>query len=154
MAKKAKKTTTPVTTIYTSENCGYCTTMKAKFNEKEVKFVEKERSEHVSEWGEISRLTGLPTFPTLEFNGNYYVPGRDFHSPDQIVDYIKDWSSDDEISQSNDVKLLEAFKTLTFTLNMSLNRLQQSFSTLEQKVTSIIEPSTQETPQDVNKSND
>ena len=36
MAKKAKKTTAnkPKVTIYTNENCGYCTTMKEKFNEK------------------------------------------------------------------------------------------------------------------------
>ena len=141
-------------TIYISKNCGYCTTIKEKFDEKEVKFTEKEISEHNGEWNEVSRLTGLPTTPTIEFNNNYYIPGRDFQNPDQIINYIKNWDVKNESSQSNDVKLLEAFKTLTFTLNMSLNRLQQSFSTLEQKVTSIIEPSTQETPQDVNKSTD
>mgnify|MGYP003142575887 CR=1 FL=1 len=130
----AKKTTTPVTTIYTNENCGYCKTMKDKFNEKEVKFIEKERSKNISEWNEVSRLTGLPTFPTLEFNGGYYIPGRDFNNPDQIVDYIKEWNSDDNLKQNSDIVLLEAFKTLTFTLTMSLNRLQQELQQIKQQI--------------------
>ena len=34
-------------TIYTNANCGYCTTIKNKFKEKEVEFVEKERAEYL-----------------------------------------------------------------------------------------------------------
>ena len=141
-------------TIYISKNCGYCTTIKEKFDEKEVKFTEKEISEHNGEWNEVSRLTGLPTTPTIEFNNNYYIPGRDFNSPDQIVDYIKEWDVKNESNQSNDVKLLEAFKTLTFTLNMSLGRLQGDLHRLAQQEYTItkVQP-TNPTPQDVNKSN-
>jgi len=144
MAKKANKTTTPKVTIYTSENCGYCTTTKEKFNEKSVKFTEKEKLEYNSEWNEVNRLTGLPTFPTIEFNGNYYIPGRDFQNPDQIVDYIKAWDSNNEINHSDNVRLLEAFKTLTFTLNMSLNRLQQNIQELKQQITAITPPKVEE----------
>ena len=121
-------------TIYISKNCGYCTTIKEKFNEKKVKFKEKEISEHNGEWNEVSRLTGLPTTPTIEFNNNYYIPGRDFNSPDQIVDYIKDWDVKNESNQSNHVKLLEAFKTLTFTLNRSLSVIQQNLQQIKQKL--------------------
>ena len=147
MAKKA--------TIYTSKNCGYCTTIKEKFNEKEVKFTEKEISEHNGEWNEVSRLTGLPTTPTIEFNNNYYIPGRDFNSPDQIVDYIKEWDVKNESNQSNDVKLLEAFKTLTFTLNRSFGRLQQDLQQLKQQEYTITKTQiNNQNPQDVNKSTD
>ena len=142
-------------TIYISKNCGYCTTIKEKFDEKEVKFTEKEISEHNGEWNEVSRLTGLPTTPTIKFNSNYYIPGRDFQNPDQIVDYIKDWDVKNESDQFNDVKLLEAFKTLTYTLNMSLGRLQGDLQRLAQQEYTIkkaqpINPN----PQDVNKSTD
>ena len=140
-------------TIYISKNCGYCTTIKENFNEKEVKFTEKEISEHNGEWNEVSRLTGLPTTPTIEFNNNYYIPGRDFQNPDQIVDYIKDWDVKNESDQFNDVKLLEAFKTLTFTLNMSLSKLQRDLQQFNQQeyIIKKAQP-TNPTPQDVNKS--
>ena len=131
MAKKETKA--PTTIIYTNENCGYCTTMKEKFNEKGVKFVEKERSEYLNEWREVNKLTGLMSFPTLEFNGDYYVPGRDFQSPDQIVDYIKDWDPNSLPKQANDI-LLEAFKTLTFTFGTALNRLQQELQQIKQQL--------------------
>ena len=140
-------------TIYISKNCGYCTTIKEKFNEKEVKFTEKDTKEYNNEWNEVIRLTGLPTTPTIEFNNNYYIPGRDFNSPDQIVDYIKDWDAKNESDQSNDVKLLEAFKTLTYTLNMSLSRLQGDLHRLAQQEYTITKAQpTNTTPQDVNKS--
>ena len=103
------------------------------FKEKEVEFIEKEREQHLNEWNEVSRLTGLPTFPTIEFNGDYYIPGRDFNTPDQIVDYIKEWDPNDKIDQPSDIKLLEAFKTLTFTLNRSLSRMQQDLQQLKQQ---------------------
>ena len=106
-------------TIYTSENCGYCTTIKDKFKENDLEFIEKERSEYINEWNIVSRLTGVPSFPTIEFNGDYYVPGRDYNAPEQIINHIKNWDENAELSVSNDVKLLEAFKTLTFSLNRS-----------------------------------
>ena len=139
MAKKAKKTTTPVTTIYTNENCGYCTTMKAKFNEKEVKFVEKERSEHVSEWGEISRLTGLPTFPTLEFNGNYYVPGRDFQNPQQSIGAIKILADPDLIHPSSERLMLEMMKTQYSTMKKSIQQLNRQITPITKIMNQLIE---------------
>ena len=151
MAKK----TTPKAIIYTSKSCGYCTTTKDKFNEKEVEFIEKESSEYVNEWNEVSRLTGLPTFPTIKFNNDYYIPGRDFNNPDQIVDYIKEWDSDNEIKQSNDIRLLEAFKTLTFTLNRSFIRLQQDLEQLKNQEYTVTKTQVNnQNPQNVNKSTD
>ena len=156
MAKKTTTTTSkPIVTIYTNKNCGYCTTTKDKFSEKEVEFIEKESSEYANEWNEVSRLTGLPTFPTIKFNNEYYIPGRDFNNPDQIVDYIKEWDSNNEIKQSNDVKLLEAFKTLTFTLNRSFARLQQDLEQLKnQEYTITKTQENNQNPQNVNKSTD
>ena len=120
-------------TIYTNANCGYCTTIKNKFKEKEVEFVEKERAEYTTEWMQVSRLTGLPTFPTIEFNGNYYVPGRDYNNPDQIEDHIKHFYNDMDGDYPNDIKLLEAVKTLTYTLTSAFTRLNQDLQQLKQQ---------------------
>ena len=153
MAKKTTTTSKPIVTIYISENCGYCGTIKDKFNEKEVEFVEKEISKYNNEWNEVARLTGLPSTPTIEFNGNYYIPGRDFNNPDQIVDYIKEWDSNDEIDQLNDVKLLEAFKTLTFTLNRSFSRLQQDLDQLKNQEYTVTKTQVNnQNPRNVNQS--
>ena len=121
-------------TIYTSENCGYCTTIKDKFKENDLEFIEKERSEYINEWNIVSRLTGVPSFPTIEFNGDYYVPGRDYNAPEQIINHIKNWDENAELSVSNDVKLLEAFKTLTFTLNRSFSGLRQELQQIKTKL--------------------
>ena len=121
-------------TIYTSENCGYCTTIKDKFKENDLEFIEKERSEYINEWMQVSKLTGVPSFPTIEFNGDYYVPGRDYNAPEQIINHIKNWDENAELSVSNDVKLLEAFKTLTFTLNRSFSGLRQELQQIKTKL--------------------
>ena len=122
-------------TIYTSKTCGYCTTLKQKFKEKEIEFTEKSIDEYKSEWNQVVELTGLPTTPTIEFNANYYVPGRDFQNPEQLTDYIKSLDSlTTDVEYSNDKRLLEAFKTLTFTLRTSLNRLQQDLTQIKQKL--------------------
>ena len=121
-------------TIYTSENCGYCTTIKDKFKENDLEFIEKERSEYINEWMQVSKLTGVPSFPTIEVNGDYYVPGRDYNAPEQIINHIKNWDENAELSVSNDVKLLEAFKTLTFTLNRSFSGLRQELQQIKTKL--------------------
>ena len=121
-------------TIYTSENCGYCTTIKDKFKENDLEFIEKERSEYINEWMQVSKLTGVPSFPTIEFNGDYYVPGRDYNAPEQIINHIKNWDKDAELNISNDIKLLEAFKTLTFTLNRSFSGLRQELQQIKTKL--------------------
>ena len=158
MAKKAKKTTTPIAIIYTNKCCGYCGTTKEKFDEEKVEFIEKDTNDFSNEWNEVARLTGLPTFPTIKFNGNYYIPGRDFQNPEQIVEYIKNWNSENEIGQDINVRLLEAFKTLAFTLNRSLNRLQGDLQQLSQQEYTVtkaqVKKEWQPNPPHVNESTD
>ena len=122
-------------TIYTAKTCGYCTTLKDKFKESEIEFIDKSIDEYKSEWDQVAMLTGLPTTPTIKFNDDYYVPGRDFQNPEQLTNYIKSFdSSAIDVEYSNDKRLLEAFKTLTFTLRTSLNRLQQDLTQIKQKL--------------------
>ena len=106
--------------IYTGSTCGACKQMKDLLDKKEIKYTEKEIDKHQEEWNKIVQLTGLGSFPTL--------PGRDFQNPQQFVEWLKtaDLNAED---YPLDMKIFEAFKTLTYSMNTALTRI---FQQLEQ----------------------
>ena len=69
-------------TIYTNETCPYCKTIKEKLEEENIKFTEKDVLKFANEWSSISELTGMPQLPTLVFDKEYYIPGRDYFNPE------------------------------------------------------------------------
>ena len=114
--------------IYTGSTCGACKQMKDLLDKKEIKYTEKEIDKHQEEWNKIVQLTGLGSFPTLNIGNNFYLPGRDFQNPQQFVEWLKtaDLNAED---YPLDMKIFEAFKTLTYSMNTALTRI---FQQLEQ----------------------
>ena len=72
--------------IYTNETCPYCKQIKEKFNEKNIEFENRITKDYTEEWQSVTNLTGMPTVPTVKYNGEYFVPGRDFPNPDRLID--------------------------------------------------------------------
>ena len=62
--------------IYTNTTCPYCKNIKDLFEKENIEFEERNTSEHQDEWGAILRLTGTPSVPTIEYQGEYFSPGR------------------------------------------------------------------------------
>ena len=113
--------------VYTNSTCGACKVMKETLNKEKIKFVEKLITKHQEEWNLVTYVTGLSMFPTVNIGKEYLIPGRDYHQPQQVVEYLKNI---DEISKYNDeTRLIQAFKTLTFSVN---NGFQRMFQLLEQ----------------------
>ena len=118
--------------VYTNSTCGHCAQLKKALQEANIKFIEKEASKNQKEWGLTQMITGLGMFPTVKAGDNYLVPGRDFNTPEQAVQKLQNIEDLDKLS--NDVKLLEAFKTLTFSINNGFQRMFQQLNELQTKL--------------------
>ena len=119
-------------TIWTSGTCGHCQAMKTTLEKENIEFNEKISSEHKAEWDNVVKLTGIPTTPTLVINGSYFIPGRDYGTPEQLIEYIKNIDLEAK-DFPIELKLEEGFKTLIYSVNQGFNRLFQQLQQLEKK---------------------
>ena len=123
-------------TIYTNDTCPYCKTIKDILEKENVKFKEKLITEFEEEWGEVSNLPGLPTLPTLFFNEEYFAPGRDFFSPEHLIEVIK---TAKKSKYDYPVRSFERIKTLNFNIFTAFQRVQQILQQIENNTKKEIE---------------
>ena len=117
--------------IYTSNTCPYCKQIKDELNKKNIKFEEKSTSDFNDEYQEIVNLTGLPTVPTIKYNDEYFIPGRDFQNAQQVINLLETF----KVSQYDDSRrILERMKTLNFHINTAFGRLDQLLRKIETKI--------------------
>ena len=114
-----------------SETCPYCKQIKEELTTKNIKFKEKLNSKFTDEWQEIVNLTGMPTVPTVKYNNEYFVPGRDFQNPQQLIDMLGSFK-DSQFSESR--KTLERIKTLNYNMHMAFVRLDRLLTQIETKL--------------------
>ena len=117
--------------IYTSNTCGYCKQIKDELNKKNIKFEEKSTSDFNDEYQEIVNLTGLPTVPTIKYNGEYFIPGRDYQNPQQLINLLETFKSS---KYDDSRRVLERIKTLNFHINSAFGRLDQLLRKIETKI--------------------
>ena len=117
--------------IYTMVTCPYCKTIKEKLDQSNIKYKDKLTKDFDSEWQEITKLTGIPMLPTIEFNDEYLVPSRDFRNPDHLVQMIKTYKKS---TFDNSKILLEKIKTLNHNINIAFNRTDQLLRQIETKI--------------------
>jgi glutaredoxin len=117
-------------TIYTNETCPYCKQIKKELTEEGIKFQEK-LTKDAENWADITNLTGIPTVPTIEYNDNYFVAGRDFANGKHLIDIIKNFKkSKFPIGMQN----LEKMKTLTYNMYAAFGRVDQLLRQIESKL--------------------
>ena len=115
-------------TIYTNENCPYCKTIKEILKEKNVEFTNKVTKEHESEWKKIVNLTNMPVTPTIYYKDNYFLPGRDFYSPDHLLEMLQGFS---KTNFPMNKRIHEAIRTTNYNMNMAFNRIDQLLKQIE-----------------------
>ena len=108
-------------TIYTSKTCPYCDTVKDKLQDANIKFTEIDIIEHKKAWRGVVNLTANPVTPTIEINGEFLLPGRDFQQPEQLVDVISNFKKS---KYDDNRRILELLKTLNFNIFTAFNRMQ------------------------------
>jgi len=115
-------------TIYTNETCPYCKQVKENLTKEKIKFKEKDTLKNENEWREIVSLTGMPTVPTILYDEEYLVAGRDFQNPEHIINILQNFKSS---SFSDTRKTLERMKTLNFHINTAFGRVDQLLRQIE-----------------------
>jgi len=118
-------------TIYTSETCPYCNTIKETLEKNDIKFIEKLISEYKEEWGDIGSLTNMSQTPTIIINNEYFVPGRDFFNPEHLINIIKEFK---ESKFDYSIKSFERIKSLNFNILTAFNRLDTTLRNIETKL--------------------
>jgi len=118
-------------TIYTSETCPYCNTIKETLEKNDIKFIEKLISEYKEEWGDISSLTNMSQTPTIIINNEYFVPGRDFFNPEHLINIIKEFK---ESKFDYSIRSFERIKSLNFNILTAFNRLDTTLRNIETKL--------------------
>jgi len=118
-------------TIYTSETCPYCNTIKETLEKNDIKFIEKLISEYKEEWGNIGSLTNMSQTPTIIINNEYFVPGRDFFNPEHLINIIKEFK---ESKFDYSIRSFERIKSLNFNILTAFNRLDTTLRNIETKL--------------------
>ena len=118
-------------TIYTNSNCGYCKQLKDELNKNDIEFKEKLISEFTVEWQDVVNLTGLPTTPTIKYKEEYFVPGRDYQNPQQLMNILETFP---DSSHDYNKRTFERIKTLNYNMSVAFGRLDQLLRQIETKI--------------------
>ena len=118
-------------TIYTNSNCGYCKQLKDELNKNDIEFKEKLISEFTVEWQDVVNLTGLPTTPTIKYKEEYFVPGRDYQNPQQLMNILETFP---DSSHDYNKRTLERVKTLNYNMSVAFGKLDQLLRQIETKI--------------------
>ena len=118
-------------TIYTNNNCGYCKQLKDELNKNNIEFKEKLTQDFAVEWQDVVNLTGLPTTPTIKYKEEYFVPGRDYQNPQQLMNILETFP---DSSHDYNRRAFERIKTLNYNINMAFGRLDQLLRQIETKI--------------------
>jgi len=117
--------------IYTASTCGYCKQLKDELTKNNIEFEEKLTTDFKDEFQDIVSLTGLPTTPTIKYEGEYFVPGRDYGNPQQLINILQTFESS-EYDDSR--RVFERIKTLNFNINTAFGRLDQLLRQIQTKL--------------------
>ena len=117
--------------IYTNETCPYCKQIKEELTKNNIEFKNVLTSDEKDNWQAIVNLTGMPTVPTLNFNGDYLVPGRDFGNAANLVKLIQNYKESNFTIQEI---TLEKLKTLHYNISTAFNRTNQILTQIETKI--------------------
>ena len=84
--------------LYTMDGCPFCTMMKDKLNESNIKFYDRDIDVHKDEYDlfvEITENEYVPAFMIIESDeqkqpiSSLYAPDRDFNDLDEGIEIIK-----------------------------------------------------------------
>ena len=119
--------------IYTNNDCPYCKTVKDEFKKQNIEFENKNTDDHKEEWQDIVNLTGMSTVPTIKYNGEFLVAGRDFGNPTNLIGIISNGFKSHEFFSDSRI-ILEKIKTMNYHMSQSFGRLDQLLRQIETKI--------------------
>ena len=118
-------------TIYTNETCPYCKQIKEVLTKNNIEFENILTKADSEEWQSIVDFTGMATVPTIYFNGEYLVPGRDFGNADLLLKRIQNYNPSHYTTEEI---TLEKIKTFNYNMSVALGRTNQLLMNIEAKL--------------------
>ena len=120
--------------IYSSEHCPYCKNVKEEFEKQEIKFEERDTMEFKTDWDQIIKLTGVPSIPTILYEGEYFVPGRDFGNPQGLIQILSTYRASDFEANRH---ILEKLTTINYNFSQAINHLSNHMRAIDNKITEM-----------------
>jgi len=117
--------------VYTNEVCPYCKQVKEELTKNNIEFEDLLTINNKDNWQAIVNLTGMPTVPTVCFDDQYLVPGRDFSGADSLIKLIQNYKTSNFTTQEI---TLEKLKTLHYNISTAFNRTNQILTQIENKL--------------------
>ncbi len=117
--------------IYTNKSCPYCKSIKEELIKAKIEFENKDTLEYKDEWHEIIGLTGMPNIPTIKYNNEFFVPGRDFGNPLHLINIINNYQ---KCKQDYVRQTLEKVKTLNYNMGQAFQKMDQLLKQIETKL--------------------
>lgn len=117
--------------LYTNSTCGYCSAVKEELKNINLDFEERPTLEYAEEWQDVVNITGVATVPTINFDDEYFLPGRDFQNAKQIVERLQ---SSKVVKTDKLQRTFERVKTLSYNINMAFGKLDQLLRQIETKI--------------------
>ena len=114
--------------------CGYCNTIKEELEKNNIEFENRLTDEWKDEWNDIvnlNSLTNAPTTPTIYYKDSYFIPARDFGTPQQLIEMLKNFKQS-KFTESKQV--VEKIKTLNYNMSGAFNRMEQLLMKIETKL--------------------
>jgi len=76
--------------VYSMKNCGYCTTLKGKLKELDIKYIDKDIDIYKDEYEKVLNELGTDLIPLVSVGGTWLIPEKDFSTIDGCVEKIND----------------------------------------------------------------
>jgi glutaredoxin len=117
--------------IYTNETCPYCKQIKKELNKENIEFNERLTEDWPANWQDATSLTNMATVPTIKCHDEYFLPGRDFGNPSQLINILKNFKKS---KHSKSKRTFEKLKTLNYNMSIAFNRIDQLLKQIETKI--------------------
>lgn len=119
--------------IYTNPTCHYCNRLKTVLNEQNVAYEEIQASENEGEWNEITRIAGIGMTPAILFQGEIWLPNRDFRTPEELITRVKHFTDTPMRPLKLEERLDQVHNTVK-NLTLLLNQMSQTIQTMNGKI--------------------
>lgn len=119
--------------IYSQKSCQYCNAVKEALTTAEIEFELIDIEENKELWNHITRITGLGLTPTIDFEGEYWLPTRDFRTKEELVNRIK-FFEENPVGELNEEEKRQQIINHIKNVTLGINGINQSLTQMMQKI--------------------
>jgi|TARA_R100001082_G_scaffold105133_1_gene77014 hypothetical protein len=105
--------------------------MKDELEKEKIQFEEKLTEDFKEEFQQIVNLTSMNMTPVIEYKNEYFLPGRDYMNPKQLIEILKVF---EKLNYDDSKITVERLKTLNYNIASAFSRLNQTIVNIENKL--------------------